>query len=75
MIGELNKIELKRELYVTGEFQLSNDSFMGTVINPEFQAIDKGLNREVYAALEVERQRENILISDLMSGNKISLGF
>ena len=73
-LDELDKLEKKRALYIQGNYMLSDDSLNNEVINPEFQAIDKGLYERTTKQRERENPAENKLIQQLQSGNKISLG-
>ncbi len=70
-MNETQKINKKRELHNKDLYALYHDSIERETINPEFIAIDRGLN------LGFNRDndnRETQLLNQLMQGNKIILG-
>ncbi len=74
---EIEKVREKRALFIQGAYCLSVDSLTGEIINPDFQAIDRDLFREVNTELRelraIEQAEENHLINQVMTGEKICL--
>lgn len=77
-LTELQKLELKRALEIQGGYVLSDDSLTGEVINPEFQAIDKGMTKQrIQAGLNRNRSNRDKYYSQMeqefKTGRKITL--
>ena len=73
MRTEQEKTELKRALFIEGNFSLSEDSLTGEIINPEFEAIESDLFQEVIKGVTEERRKETALINELLNGKTINL--
>ena len=71
--SELEKLELKRALYIQNGYILSNDSLFNEEINPEFRAIDMDLFQDAYAGISEEDNRINEQVKELLNGRKITL--
>ena len=78
MKNETEKTELKRALFIQGGFMLSDDSLNREVINPEFEVIDKDLNKIFRARPQpkptAQENKIEELTKELLNGKKISLG-
>ena len=69
---QTEKNELKRALFIQG-LKLSEDSWTGLILNPEFEAIERDLFPDVIAGLVEERRKETDLVNELLNGKKIDL--
>jgi len=72
-MNETFKTAQKRNIYLSNNFLLSNDSLTGETINPDFQAIDRGFYSKIKRLLNQNNNRETILINQLRKGQKINL--
>ena len=78
---EIQKTELKKRLYVRGDYLLMVDSLQNEEINAEFQSIDLGLYGRLQGRIREERQAisraeqtENTLFNKLQETGRINLG-
>ena len=72
-MNELQKIEMKKHIYTQGHF-LSQDSLTGETINPQFQAIDRGLKDRIKTKISREEEKAQFCVRQLLKGQKVSLG-
>lgn len=71
---ELEKLELKKKLYIKGEYSLIVDSLNEEVICAEFQSVDNGLFYRLQGEIQQQISKSDELLEKFQNGNKINLG-